>query len=231
MLYSSSTKKVELCLPLGPLVVFLTSLIGEKLPNLPANKNIQDWGFDPICAQCYLGGTGIAAAFEGGADIVVCGRVADASVTMGAAMWWHAWKRENLEELAGALMIGHIIECSTYATGGYYSGFKELGINDTDMGYPIAAIDHKGEAVLTMEKGKHGLCTVDTIASQLLYEIQGPLYFNSDVTANIEDIRLEQVGKNAVKVSGVKGLPPPLTTKGKKMPLLILRNQSLMLAI
>lgn len=128
-------------------------------------------------------------------------------------------------------MIGHIIECSTYATGGYYSGFKELGIDDTDMGYPIAAIDHKGEAVLTMEKGKHGLCTVDTIASQLLYEIQGPLYFNSDVTANIEDIRLEQVGKNAVKVSGVKGLPPPSTTKGKEMPLLILRNQSLMSAI
>ena len=193
----------------------LTLSTGEKFPNLPASQNLADWGFDPICAQCYLGGTGIAAAFEGGADIVVCGRVADASVTVGAAMWWHGWKRENLEELAGALMIGHIIECSTYATGGYYSGFKDLGVNDTDMGYPIAAIDHRGEAVLTMEKGKHGLVTPATIASQLLYEIQGPLYYNSDVTAQIEDVRLEEVGKNAVKVSGIKGLPPPKTTKGK----------------
>ena len=218
-LYSKG--RVELRTSLLPSIVFLTFSTGEKFPNLPANMNIQDWGFDPICAQCYLGGTGVAAAFEGGADIVVCGRVADASVTVGAAMWWHGWKRENIQELAGALMIGHIIECSTYATGGYYSGFKDLGINDTDMGYPIAAIDYKGEAILTMEEGKDGLVTVDTIASQLLYEIQGPLYFNSDVTANIEDVRLEQVGENAVKVSGVKGLPPPPTTKGKRRNKLI----------
>ena len=89
-------------------------------------------------------------------------------------MWWHGWKREtHVQELAGTLMIGHIIECSTYATGGYYSGFKDLGVNDTDMGYPIAAVDHLGQAVITMENGKHGLCTPATIASQLLYEIQG----------------------------------------------------------
>jgi len=189
--------------------------LGEKFPSLPTGQAIQEWGYDPLCAQCYLGGTGIAAAFEGGADIVVCGRVADASVTVGAAMWWHGWKREtHVQELAGALMIGHIIECSTYATGGYYSGFKDLGINDTDMGYPIAAVDHLGRATITMEKGKHGLVTPATIASQLLYEIQGPLYFNSDVTASIEDIKLEKVGENAVLVSGVKGLPPPPTTKG-----------------
>lgn len=130
-------------------------------------------------------------------------------------MWWHGWKREtHVQELAGALMIGHIIECSTYATGGYYSGFKDLGDQDTDMGYPIAAVDEKGHAVITMEKGKHGLVTPATIASQLLYEIQGDLYYNSDVTASISDIKLESVGKNAVKVSGVKGSPPPPTTKG-----------------
>jgi hypothetical protein len=190
--------------------------LGEKFLNLPANKPIQDWGFEPICAQCYLGGTGIAACFEGGADIVLCGRVADASVTVGAAMWWHGWNREDFQPLAGALMIGHIIECSTYATGGYYSGFKDLGVNDTDMAYPIAAIDHKGEAVISMEKGKHGLVTPATVASQLLYEIQGPLYYNSDVTASIEDMHLKVVGENEVHVSGVKGLPPPPTTKGTR---------------
>jgi hypothetical protein len=119
-------------------------------------------------------------------------------------MWWHGWKREDVQELAGALMVGHIIECSTYATGGYYSGFKDLGVNDTDMSYPIAALDHLGEAVITMEKGKHGLVNIATVASQLLYEIQGPYYYNSDVTAHIENVKLEQVGENAVKVSGVK---------------------------
>jgi hypothetical protein len=193
---------------------------GELFLNLPANKPIQEWKdkdgvlFEPICAQCYLGGTGIAACFESGADIVLCGRVADASVTVGAAMWWHGWKREaHLNELAAALMIGHIIECSTYATGGYYSGFKDLVPNDTDMGYPIASIDAKGDAVISMEKNRHGLVNIQTVASQLLYEIQGPLYYNSDVTASIEDIVLTQIGPNEVHVTGVKGLPPPSTTK------------------
>ena len=90
--------------------------LGEPFLNLPQNKAIQEWGYDPICAQCYLGGTGIAACFEGGADIVLCGRVADASVTVGAAMWGHGWTRENFPELAGALMIGHIIECVDLAS-------------------------------------------------------------------------------------------------------------------
>lgn len=66
----------------APSSSLLMPAVGEKFPNLPANKNIQDWGFDPVCAQCYLGGTGIAACFEAGADIVLCGRVADASVTV-----------------------------------------------------------------------------------------------------------------------------------------------------
>ncbi|KAK7408814.1 hypothetical protein QQX98_009000 [Neonectria punicea] len=187
---------------------------GEPFLNLPANNSIQEWGYDPVCAQCYLGGTGIAECFRGGADIVLCGRVADASPAVGAAMYWYGWNREeHVTELAGALMVGHIIECSTYATGGYYSGFKDLGDKDLDMGYPIAAIEESGESVITMEQGKDGLVNTATIASQLLYEIQGPLYYNSDVTASIEDVKLEQVGKNAVRVSGIKGLPAPPTTK------------------
>ncbi|KIH89893.1 hypothetical protein SPBR_00350 [Sporothrix brasiliensis 5110] len=186
---------------------------GEPFLSLPANRPISEWGFAPLCAQCYLGGTGIAACLAGGADIVLCGRVADASVTVGAAMWWHGWTRADLAALAGALMVGHIIECSTYATGGYYSAFKDLGGHDLDLGYPIAAVDHAGEAVIGMERNRDGLVNIETVASQLLYEIQGPLYYNSDVTASIKDVRLVQVGQNEVHVSGVKGLPPPPTTK------------------
>ena len=173
--------------------------------NLSTGQSLSTWGLEPICAQCYLGGSGIATVFRAGADIVICGRVADASVCVGPAMYWHDWTRENLDELAGTLMIGHIIECSTYATGGYFSGFKQLGVHDTDMGYPIAAIDHKGEAIITMEKGRDGLVSQETIISQLLYEIQGLHYYNSDVTANLENIHVTSIGKNEVRVSGVKG--------------------------
>lgn len=213
---------------------------GEKFANLDTGANLDDWGFEPIyaqsvaeplspysnvvsvssrlifhspCSRCYLGGLGIAEAFKSGADIVICGRVADASPTIGAAVWWHGWDRSRLDALAGALMAGHLIECSAYATGGYYSGFKSLFDGAENLGFPIAAIEDSGEAILTKEANTGGEMSVGTATSQLLYEIQGPLYYNSDVTADIQDIRFEQVGKDEVRMTGVKGLLPPPTTK------------------
>lgn len=73
------------------------------------------------------------------------------------------------------------------------------------MGFPICAIDHKGEGIMSKEKSTGGCMTVNSVTSLLLYEIQGPLYYNCDVTANLEDINMEQVGEGQVKVSGVKG--------------------------
>lgn len=81
-----------------------------------------------------------------------------------------------LDELAGALIAGHLIECSAYVTGGYWSGFKDLikSKGHINMGFPIAEIDAKGESVIVKEKDTGGAVTVGTVASQLLYEIQGP---------------------------------------------------------
>lgn len=151
---------------------------------------------------------------KNGADIVICGRVADAAPAIGAAAWWHGWDADNFDALAGSLIAGHLIECSTYATGGYYSGFKDLFDGCENLGYPIAAIEANGDAVYTKEEnGTGGEMSVGTLTSQLVYEIQGPLYYNSDVTANIEGIKFEQVGKNQVRMTGVKGVAPPSTTK------------------
>lgn len=86
---------------------------GEKFLSLPADAPIQDWGAEPICAQAYLGGVGIAEALRRGADIVICGRVSDASPVIGAAMWWHDWARDDFTQLANALVAGHLIECSS----------------------------------------------------------------------------------------------------------------------
>lgn len=157
---------------------------------------------------------GIAEAFKNGADIVVCGRVADAAPAIGAAAWWHGWDASNFDALAGSLIAGHLIECSTYATGGYYSGFKDLFDGCENLGFPIAAIEANGDAVFTKEEnGTGGEMSVGTLTSQLVYEIQGPLYYNSDVTADIENIKFEQIGKNEVRMTGVKGVAPPATTK------------------
>lgn len=187
---------------------------GEKFENLCFGGSLEDWPHEPLVAQCYLGGAGIAEAFRQGADIVICGRVSDAAPTIGAAMWWHGWDRnKNLDQIASSLIAGHLIECSTYVTGGYYSGFKDLFDGCEDHGFPIAAINADGTFTLEKEPNTGGELSVGTATSQLLYEIQGPQYYGSDVVAVLEGINMEQIGKDKVLVSGVKGNPPPTTTR------------------
>ncbi|KXJ85752.1 hypothetical protein Micbo1qcDRAFT_102987, partial [Microdochium bolleyi] len=188
---------------------------GEEFRSLMHGRSVDEWGLDPVCAQCYLGGLGIARALAEGADIVICGRVSDASPIIGAAAWWHGWRPDQFDELAGSLIIGHLLECASYVSGGYCSDFVNLlkQGKHINVGFPICAIDHKGEGVMYKEKNTGGQMTVSSVTSQLLYEIQGPQYYNCDVTAQIENIRIEQVGEDHVRVSGVRGLPPPPTTK------------------
>ncbi len=185
----------------------------NELVNICTKGKLQDWPFKPIAAQAYLGGLGIAAALEDH-DIVVCGRVSDASPVIGAAVWWHGWERNRLDELANAFVAGHLIECSNYVCGGNYTGFMALeGKNWVDIGYPIAEIAKDGGVVITKQIGTGGLVTVDTCKAQLLYEIQGPWYFNSDVTAVLDEIAFEQLSTDRVALRGVKSAPPPPTTK------------------
>ncbi|KAJ5629470.1 hypothetical protein N7528_003127 [Penicillium herquei] len=187
---------------------------GEKFENICFGGNLEDWLFEPIAAQCYLGGAGIAEAFRAGADIVICGRVSDAAPVIGAAMWWHGWDRNrDYDALAGSLIAGHLIECSSYVCGGYYSGFKDLFEGCENIGFPIAAINKDGTFVLEKEPTTGGEMSIGTATSQLLYEIQGPRYYGSDVVAVLEGIHMQQIAKDQVLVTGVKGSPPPTTTK------------------
>lgn len=170
----------------------------SEFRNIYTGERLTDWSFEPIYAQCYLGGLGIAAAFAEGADIVLCGRVSDASPVIGAAYWYHGWRRDELDKLANAFVAGHLIECSNYVCGGNFTGFKTLehgGDGWANIGYPIAEISAEGDVVITKQAhATGGAVTVDTCTSQLLYEIQGPWYFNSDVTAVLDGIHFEQRG-------------------------------------
>ncbi|KIX06717.1 uncharacterized protein Z518_04693 [Rhinocladiella mackenziei CBS 650.93] len=183
-----------------------------ELTNITTGKDIHSWGFEPISAQCYLGASGIAQALKD-SDIIICGRVADSSPCIGAAIWWHGWEADNYKALASSLVAGHLIECSTYATGGCYSGFKKWQGKAVDLGFPIAHISHTGDFEISKEPGRDGEVSVETLTTQLVYEIQGPLYYNSTVVACLEGIRMESVGPDRVRVTRVEGLPPPPTTK------------------
>ncbi|KAJ5417034.1 uncharacterized protein N7487_000584 [Penicillium crustosum] len=186
---------------------------GEEFTNLTTGQKLSDWEFDPIYAQCYLGAWGIVEAFNQGADIVLCGRVTDASPTIACAAYHYQWSRQNFDQLAHAFVAGHFLECSTYVTGGNFSGFKSLPGPGVDIGFPVAEINAGGDFVVTIQKGKDGMVTEGTCKAQLLYEIQGPLYYNPDVVAILDDIIIKEEGINRVHVSNVKSIKPPPTTK------------------
>ncbi|KAK2616230.1 hypothetical protein QQS21_000865 [Conoideocrella luteorostrata] len=168
-----------------------------------------------VAANAYLGYRGIKRALDEGADIIICGRVADASPVLGAAAWWHGWAESEYDALAGALVAGHLIECSTYVTGGNFSGaYKYSASSFNDLGPPIAEVAHSGECVITKHEELGGFVTPDTVKCQLLYELQGNIYLNSDVKADLTDVQVRpQVAKDRVHVFGVRGYPPPPTTK------------------
>ncbi|THZ73976.1 DUF1446-domain-containing protein [Aureobasidium pullulans] len=180
------------------------------------NQLLEDWDPDlePTCAAAYIGAWGIVAALREGADIVICGRVTDASPVVGAAAWWYGWSEQSYDQLAGALIAGHLIECGPYATGANFSGFKQFLSELVDLAFPIAEITPSGTCYITKPDSMNGVVNKFNITSQLLYELQGQMYLNPDVVADIGSIRIEETGrKNCVSITGCKGFPPPATTK------------------
>ena len=166
----------------------------------------------PLTANAYLGAWGIVDCLGSGADVVVTGRVTDASVTVGPAAAHFGWDRTDYHQLAGAVVAGHVIECGIQATGGNFSFFTEIP-DLTYAGFPLAEIHADGSSVITKHPGTGGLVSVDTVTAQLLYEITGARYANPDVTARMDTIELSADGADRVRISGVAGEPPPPTLK------------------
>jgi len=166
---------------------------------------------DPLTANAYLGGFGIAECLRAGADVVVTGRVTDASLVVGPAAAHFDWQPDEYDKLAGAVVAGHVIECGPQATGGNYSFFGDHDV--TKPGFPIAEVHPDGSSVITKHDSTGGAVTVGTVTAQLLYEIASPRYAGPDVTARFDTIVLFQDGPDRVAVTGVRGEPPPPTLK------------------
>ncbi|MGB9303300.1 MAG: acyclic terpene utilization AtuA family protein, partial [Mycobacterium sp.] len=166
----------------------------------------------PLTANAYLGAWGIVDCLNNGADVVVTGRVTDASVIVGSAAAHFGWGRTDYHQLAGAVVAGHVIECGVQATGGNFSFFTEIP-DLTYAGFPLAEVNADGSSVITKHPGTGGLVSVDTVTAQLLYEITGARYANPDVTARMDSIELSDDGPDRVRISGVIGEPPPPTLK------------------
>ncbi|HEU0129762.1 MAG TPA: acyclic terpene utilization AtuA family protein [Mycobacteriales bacterium] len=189
---------------LADLAPYLTHLdTGEPLANA-ANP--------PVSANAYLGAWPVAEALRGGAGVVVTGRVTDAALVAGPAIHRFGWGPTDYDALAGAVVAGHVLECGAQATGGNYAFFGEVpGIEH--VGFPVAEVAADGSCVVTKHDGTGGLVSAGTVTAQLLYEIAGERYLGPDVVARFDTIELAEEGRDRVRISGVRGEPPPDTLK------------------
>ena len=181
---------------------------GNDFPHLDTGQPLGDLAQRIVTANAYIGCWGIVEALNQGADIVVTGRATDAAVVAGPAAWHHGWQRDDWDALAGAIVAGHVIECGGQATGGNYSFFTEIE-DLTYPGFPWAEVFADGSSVIGKHDGTGGEVSVGTVTSQLLYEIQSERYFNPDVVSRFDTIKVEELDRDRVKISGTRGEPAP----------------------
>ena len=168
-----------------------------------------------VCANVYQGAFEIADAIRAGAQIVVTGRVSDPSLTLGPAIAHFGWKQDDWNRLAGGTMAGHLLECGAQVTGGYFCDPGKKDVNGMhEIGFPIAEIDADGNCVVTKASQTGGVVNARTVKEQLLYEVHDPAaYLTPDVVADVSHAKVEEIGPDRVRLSGVIGHPRPATLK------------------
>ncbi len=185
---------------------------GHPLAHLDTGEPLERAAGTVVSANAYLGAWPIVEALGGGADVVVCPRVTDASLVVGPAAWHHGWTETDWDALAGAVVAGHVIECGPQATGGNYAFFTEVAGME-HPGFPLCEVAADGSSVITKHPGTGGQVSVGTVTAQLLYEIGGHHYPNTDVVARFDTVEVAEVGPDRVRVSGTRGLPAPRDVK------------------
>ena len=176
----------------------LTDLVGtQAVPN------------QLLSANAYLGAEPVARALAAGADVVITGRCVDSAVTLGPLIHHFGWTMSQFNELAGASLAGHIIECGCQATGGLFTDWDTVP-DWAHIGYPIVDVSADGSFVVSKVPGTGGLISPATVGEQLLYEIGDPgAYLLPDVACDFRQVQMVQVGENRVRVSGALGSAPP----------------------
>jgi hypothetical protein len=160
-----------------------------------------------VSANAYLGARPIAEALGHGASVVITGRVADASLTLGPAVHEFGWAWDDWDRLCAGTVAGHLIECGAQATGGLWCNWQEAP-DLANVGYPMVNLEPDGMFTLTKPEGSGGAVNCETTAEQLLYEVVDPAaYLTPDVTADFTSVSLSLIEKNEVLVTGARGKP------------------------
>lgn len=163
-----------------------------------------------ISANAYLGSKGIVEALEGGADVVITGRVADPSIFLAPLIYEYGWSYEDYEKIGKGILCGHLLECSGQVCGGYFvdPGYKEVP-DLAHLGFPYAEITKEGDLLITKLKEAGGAVTEATCKEQILYEIQDPSnYFTPDGIADFSQVYIKEMEKDRVRFYNATGKAP-----------------------
>ncbi len=181
---------------------------GEELANLDTARPLTDIRTDVLSANVYLGAAPVVAALELGANVIIAGRVTDTAITLAPMMWEFGWAPDDWDRVASGIVAGHIIECGTQTTGGNFTDWRTVP-SFSNIGYPIIEADADGTFVVTKHDGTGGLVNIHTVSEQLLYEMGTPEYLSPDCIAHFDSVQLAQDGPDRVRITGVRGSPPP----------------------
>src|SRR3954462_14829530 len=190
----------------------VATVVGDDVRLSAAELGLPD---DALFASAYLGARPIVEALDAGAQVVITGRVADASLFLAPLIHEFGWASDDWDRLAAGVVVGHLLECSGQITGGNYSGRWWENPDPDHIAFPPGKAEADGSAVISKPPDTGGMVTFDTVREQLLYEVHDPArYLNPDVSADFTSLTLTDLGGDRVQVSGPRGAPPPETYKG-----------------
>jgi len=187
---------------------------GVSLAHMDTGEDIATVRERLVFASAYLGARPLVEALDGGADIVLTGRVADAALFLAPMIHELGWHWDDWDRLAQGIVVGHLLECSGQATGGNFGGDWRSMPDLAHIGYPISEVWESGEAIISKAPGTGGRVSFDTLREQLLYEVHDPHhYMTPDVDVDMTTLHMEEIGPNQVRVTGATGQPAPDTLK------------------
>lgn len=220
----AARKTAEIARSLGLSSLRIAAVIGDDvldacrdgdLPIMEFDGTVKQLGNRLLSANAYLGAAPMAEALGGGADIVITGRASDPALFLAPMIHAFGWKMDDWNLLGQGTVAGHLLECAGQITGGYFAdpGFKDI----TDLarlGFPIGEVGEDGSLVITKVEGSGGAVTAQTCKEQLLYEVHDPArYIQPDVVADFSQVKVEELAKDRVRVSGGRGTQRTATLK------------------
>lgn len=186
----------------------------DGLVNMDDGRPFSEIRDSVVSANAYLGAGPICEVLQQGATVVICGRSTDTALALGPLMYEYGWASDDWDRLAAGIVAGHLIECSAQVSGGNHQAAWQTVPGLDEVGYPIVEVEEDGTITLTKPGGSGGLVTVATATEQLLYEIGDPkAILTPDCTVDWTSFGIEQAGPDRVRLTGVKGSPPPATLK------------------